>query len=629
MLFERGSPARCFTTPTPTPQPPPSWKSRLSRSPTVPFSERKKSPNSVNKNDLFHIIHKVPAGDSPYVKAKQVQLVDKDPGRAISLFWAAINAGDRVESALKDMALVMKQLNRSDEAIEAIKSFRHLCPLDSQDSLDNILVELYKRSGRVDEEIAMLHHKLKQIEDGVTFVGRTTKQARSQGKKIQITAEQEISRILGNLAWAYLQKGDYQTAEEHYRKALSFEVDRNKQCNLAICLMHLNRVKEARFLLQAVSTATKNRKMDESFVKSFERASQMLSDIESSSSDNAAFSVTSKSQCSPQSFETLKSSESDGVRSRTENRSVTSEGDVSRARRRLYQSPDCGRRDSNVPCAKPKRCSWGFNNGYQRETWGDVHSDSKPSYGTPPNDKHVTRLRENGLSSPANGKWRSRTLEDSPILKHEDTTAASSDSLHTSNTEAAVDKSAGDDSSYRSTLSESHAIVVNGANEFASGNRKPLEKKSWADIVEEEQNEQIQNDFFSGYISFEGEDGTEVFNDENEDSNIIYQCPWPRNQSECSSKKFESLDQKDEYSASCSAISSRNPTARRSLSFNTEPTSERAYFFCSSKSPRKASNLESHRILPRERDSLTGEKKEIRRNRLQVFQDITLLPETP
>lgn len=40
----------------------------------------------------------------------------------------------------------------------------------------------------------MLHHKLKQIEDGITFVGRTTKQARSQGKKIQITAEQEISR---------------------------------------------------------------------------------------------------------------------------------------------------------------------------------------------------------------------------------------------------------------------------------------------------------------------------------------------------------------------------------------------------------------------------------------------------
>jgi len=58
---------------------------------------------------------------------------------------------------------------------------------------------LIQRSGRVDEEIAMLHHKLKLIEDGITFVGRTTKQARSQGKKIQITAEQEISRFFFNI----------------------------------------------------------------------------------------------------------------------------------------------------------------------------------------------------------------------------------------------------------------------------------------------------------------------------------------------------------------------------------------------------------------------------------------------
>ena len=73
-----------------------------------------------------------------------LQLIEKDPSRAISLFWSAINAGDRVDSALKDMAIVMKQLDRSDEAIEAIKSFRHLCSNDSQESLDNVLVELYK-----------------------------------------------------------------------------------------------------------------------------------------------------------------------------------------------------------------------------------------------------------------------------------------------------------------------------------------------------------------------------------------------------------------------------------------------------------------------------------------------------
>ncbi|KAM0868564.1 hypothetical protein ACQ4PT_041245 [Festuca glaucescens] len=82
-----------------------------------------------------------------------VQLVDKDPEKAIALFWGAINAGDRVDSALKDMAIVMKQQNRAEEAIEAIKSLRSRCSDQAQESLDNILLDLYKRCGRLDDQI--------------------------------------------------------------------------------------------------------------------------------------------------------------------------------------------------------------------------------------------------------------------------------------------------------------------------------------------------------------------------------------------------------------------------------------------------------------------------------------------
>ncbi|KAI3411579.1 TPR_REGION domain-containing protein [Psidium guajava] len=261
-----------------TPQPP----KRAARPPvspvtmTVPTSERKQRSSP----DLFHIVHKVPPGDSPYVKAKRVQLIDKDPSKAISLFWAAINAGDRVDSALKDMAIVMKQLNRSDEAIEAIKSFRHLCPFDSQESLDNVLIELYKRSGRIEEEIEMLQHKLRLIEEGKGFNASRTKTARSQGKKIQVTSEQERSRIIGNLAWAHLQLSKYEIAEGLYREALSLEPDKNKQCNLAICLMHLNKIAEAKAVLDAVRGSCSVRDMDDSYVKSFDRALQMLNEIE-------------------------------------------------------------------------------------------------------------------------------------------------------------------------------------------------------------------------------------------------------------------------------------------------------------------------------------------------------------
>ncbi|KAK4837652.1 hypothetical protein QYF36_007295 [Acer negundo] len=264
--------------------PPPTW--RKQRPPPSPMSERKTTmPLSANnRGDLFHVVHKVPAGDSPYVRAKHIQLIDKDPSKAISLFWAAINAGDRVDSALKDMAVVMKQLDRSDEAIEAIKSFRHLCPHESQESLDNVLIELYKRSGRIEEEIEMLKHKLQNIEGGIAFGGARTKMARSQGKKIQITIEQERSRILGNLAWAYMQQNDYETAEPYYRQALSLETDKNKQCNLAICLMYMNKMTEAKFLLQAVRSSAGNRPMDISYAKSYERAFQMLTELEASNS---------------------------------------------------------------------------------------------------------------------------------------------------------------------------------------------------------------------------------------------------------------------------------------------------------------------------------------------------------
>ncbi|GJX92865.1 hypothetical protein Tco_0347451 [Tanacetum coccineum] len=81
------------------------------------------------------------------------------------MFWAAISLGDRVDSALKDMATTMKQLDRSEEAIEAINSFRHLCSHESQDSLNNIMLELYKRCGRIQNQIQLLESRIKHIKD--------------------------------------------------------------------------------------------------------------------------------------------------------------------------------------------------------------------------------------------------------------------------------------------------------------------------------------------------------------------------------------------------------------------------------------------------------------------------------
>ncbi|PKA51263.1 hypothetical protein AXF42_Ash010703 [Apostasia shenzhenica] len=232
-------------------------------------------------SDLFR--QKIPSGDSPYVRAKHVQLVEKDPNRAIALFWSAINSGDRVDSALKDMAVVMKQVNRAEEAIEAIRSFRGLCTIKAQEPLDNVLLDLYKKCGRMAEQIDLLSHKLRMIDEGIAFGGRITKTARSQGKKFHVTVDQEKSRLLGNLAWAYMQSDNYTEAEPLYRKALEIEKDYNKMCNLAICLMQTGRLSEAKSLLLQVKKPF-NDFSGESYQKSFERAWELMNERSSSAS---------------------------------------------------------------------------------------------------------------------------------------------------------------------------------------------------------------------------------------------------------------------------------------------------------------------------------------------------------
>ncbi|XP_061350919.1 protein SULFUR DEFICIENCY-INDUCED 1-like isoform X2 [Gastrolobium bilobum] len=183
-----------------------------------------KKSSKGKKDDLYHVIHKVPYGDSPYVKAKHAQLVDKDPEAAIVLFWKAINAGDKVDSALKDMAVVMKQLDRAEEAIEAIRSFRVLCSKQSQESLDNVLLDLYK----------------------------------------------------GNLGWAYMQKTNYMMAEVVFKKAQMIDADANKACNLVLCLMRQSRYEEALLVLEEVLQG-KLPGSDE--IKSKKRAEELLEEL--------------------------------------------------------------------------------------------------------------------------------------------------------------------------------------------------------------------------------------------------------------------------------------------------------------------------------------------------------------
>ncbi|XP_062191138.1 uncharacterized protein LOC133894953 [Phragmites australis] len=217
-------------------------------------------------------------------------LIEKDPNKAVPLFWAAINSGDRIESALKDMANVLKQANRAEEVIEAIRSFHDRCPYEAQESLDNILLDLYKKCGRTEEQIEMLTTKLRIVDEELASGRWKTKLSKSHGRVVYLSLRDEKARLLGNLAWPYMQSENYEEAEMLYRQALAIEADYNKECNLAICLMKTGKLAEAKYLLQTIPFNCD----DESHVKSLSRATEMLKEFESQSLPSPITQMKSK-----------------------------------------------------------------------------------------------------------------------------------------------------------------------------------------------------------------------------------------------------------------------------------------------------------------------------------------------
>jgi tetratricopeptide (TPR) repeat protein len=100
----------------------------------------------------------------------------------------------------------------------------------------------------------------------------------------------------GNLGWALMQKENYTEAEVAYRQALLIGPDNNKMCNLGICLMQQGRVAEAKEVLMQVRPPSISHPLRsdplrgcDSHLKAFERAQEMLRDLETRNAANWRF----------------------------------------------------------------------------------------------------------------------------------------------------------------------------------------------------------------------------------------------------------------------------------------------------------------------------------------------------
>lgn len=177
--------------------------------------------------------------------------------------------------------------------------------------------------------------------------------------------------------------------------------------------------------------------------------------------------------------------------------------------------------------------------------------------------------------------------------------------------------------------------------DFSTGKKK----KSWADMVEEEEQGLLgerpnflecrldycyQKPSFSFQTPnkcYDGWNHGEDFNDENLNSNIFHQTPPPSlHEIDDVSYKLQAFDLKNRYTTPGSDVSSRNnPMARRSLCFEQKREPDRAAHCYPSPLPTKAPNFEGHKFVPAN-ESMSSSGSTIKpkiRNRLQVFRDLT------
>jgi tetratricopeptide (TPR) repeat protein len=172
----------------------------------------------------------VPKGSNPYARAKRVQLVEKDLERAAQLLRDAIGQGDNVESAVKDLATLLAQLGRPEEAVQVLEKNRSR--ISNQQSVDNMLIGLYQIEsvGQYDKSIALIQKKLKQ--------------ATTQNKRAQ---------FLWQIAICYLKKEDYKSAEMTFREVLSVQPgNKLAERNIAVCLFKQGRFQEAEQTLNRI-----------------------------------------------------------------------------------------------------------------------------------------------------------------------------------------------------------------------------------------------------------------------------------------------------------------------------------------------------------------------------------------
>jgi len=173
----------------------------------------------------------LPSGSNPFAQAVRARNLEKDLSKAVNLYRLAIKQNDHFESAVKNLASVLEQLGRVEEAIEVLQQYRG--EIANQKSVDNMLVILYQKAKQYDKAL-VLFEKFKKTAD-------TT-------KKFQ---------YLWKIAYCETKQENYSRAEQSWKEILRREGGNvSVKRNLAICFYKQDRIDEAENILNQIQKAS-------------------------------------------------------------------------------------------------------------------------------------------------------------------------------------------------------------------------------------------------------------------------------------------------------------------------------------------------------------------------------------
>jgi hypothetical protein len=233
---------------------------------------------------------------------------------------------------------------------------------------------------------------------------------------------------------------------------------------------------------------------------------------------------------------------------------------------------------------QPRRCCWGFDKVDQRRIrWGEDTAETEKENAIRNLSGELLDLTDNHTS------WKRNVQENGRQRK---SATEANTSLKCSTEQTVVIDNAGVSKASTDCDWDQSAETV-GNKYLGKDSSLKSHRKSWADMVEEEEEELdlLTTDLGQSFHSWNYE---EACSDENLNVNTFHQNSYQKNQLGTIFRKLEAADLQDGYGTSMNAVSSRNSTARRSLSYES------------------AEDVNTKR-----------------RNRLQVFRDITPTPDSP